>query len=345
MTATKPTERLSNFELLRIIAILGIVLMHGIGCAARTTNELNTVALIAINAVGNMGVTLFVIISGYFGIRFRTSRLVGMWLMVLLYSILSTASRLYLGTAELTFDTLVTTLTPISSNLWWFMTCYIVLYCLSPFIDKMLAALNRRQTVTLIAVMTFFFILVPTFLFRTITNEPYGKSLPNFFLAYLIGRYIALYGIPAWLARHKGKVFAACTLLIFLGNYLQPNHFLLCKDNNILIVGGAISLFILFAPPYSRINIQSRLINTLARYTLPLYLANSMLLRFATPYYENHINDDSFLLYYTAAQCAIVLAAIIIETILRKVFGRGIERASQWAENRLNKALQQRTAD
>ncbi len=337
MTATKPTERLSNFELLRIIAILGIVLMHGIGCAAPTTNELNTVALIAINAVGNMGVTLFVIISGYFGIRFRTSRLAAMWLMVLLYSILTTAGKLYLGTAELTFGTVVTTLTPISSNVWWFMTCYIVLYCLSPFIDKMLAALNRRQTLTLITVMAFFFILVPTFLFRTITNEPYGKSLPNFFLAYIIGRYIALYGIPAWLARHRGKVFAACVLLIFIGNYLQPNHFLLCKDNNLLVVGGAIALFTLFAPPYSRINLQSGLINAMARYTLPLYLANSILLQFATPYYENHINDNTFLLYYTAAQCAIVLATIIIDTVLQKVFGSGIDALCQLAETHLNK--------
>ena len=68
-------ERLSNIELLRLLAILFIVMMHAAGLLIGTDHLPNRIVLTAINAVGNMGVTVFILISGYFGIHFRWSRL------------------------------------------------------------------------------------------------------------------------------------------------------------------------------------------------------------------------------------------------------------------------------
>ncbi|MBR6606437.1 MAG: acyltransferase family protein [Prevotella sp.] len=81
--SNKTIQRQTNYELLRIIAILLISLMHGIRSAYGSPNILNSVSFVAINAIGNMGVTIFILISGYFGIRFRLSKLFTLWAIVL----------------------------------------------------------------------------------------------------------------------------------------------------------------------------------------------------------------------------------------------------------------------
>ena len=59
-------QRYTNYELLRIFAILLISLMHGIRSAYGSSYPLNDMAHVIINAIGNTGVTLFVLISGFF---------------------------------------------------------------------------------------------------------------------------------------------------------------------------------------------------------------------------------------------------------------------------------------
>ena len=81
-------QRLSNYELLRIFAILLISLMHSVSIAYNSPNITNSIAHVAINAIGNMGVTLFILISGFFGIRLRSSKVWWLWSLMLFYSLL-----------------------------------------------------------------------------------------------------------------------------------------------------------------------------------------------------------------------------------------------------------------
>lgn len=331
MTQSTAT-RLSNIELLRIFSVLGIVLMHGFACAMETTHAVNEVALVAVNAVCNMGVTLFVMISGFFGIRYRTSRLADMWLMILFYSLLTFGGKLFLDVTTPTYSNIFAALTPVSHNTYWFITCYVVVYCLAPFINKWFDMLTKREMQLLIITLSVFFLFVPTLFHCSLSGEPYGKSLPNFFLAYALGRYIALHGVAGWLNKYKVYIVVVLVAVIFTGNYVQPHHFLLCKDNSFLIVGGAIATFICFAPPYSSFNIQSQLINWLARFALPICLANGFLLRFIEPYYSMDINNGSFLWKYAVAQCLIVVLTIIIEVLRRTLLGYFTDRIASWAD-------------
>lgn len=61
--------RHSGLECLRIISIILIVSMHILGNTFHTSNWLNKEFILFINTLGNTGVTLFILISGYFGIR------------------------------------------------------------------------------------------------------------------------------------------------------------------------------------------------------------------------------------------------------------------------------------
>lgn len=58
----------SSLELLRIFSIIGIVCMHSL--APIWTNPRFIPLSAAENSIFNIGVTCFILISGYFGIRF-----------------------------------------------------------------------------------------------------------------------------------------------------------------------------------------------------------------------------------------------------------------------------------
>lgn len=66
--------RHSGLECLRIISIILIVSMHILGNTFHTSNLLNKEFILFVNTLGNTGVTLFILISGYFGIRFNTHK-------------------------------------------------------------------------------------------------------------------------------------------------------------------------------------------------------------------------------------------------------------------------------
>ena len=85
-------ERSSNFELLRLLCIFGILVMHtfaGIDTAASPGNML---ANVFANSLFNTGVTCFILLSGYFGIRFDLKKLIGLDLMVIFFTVAGTVA-------------------------------------------------------------------------------------------------------------------------------------------------------------------------------------------------------------------------------------------------------------
>ena len=77
-TPTSDTARASNFELLRILAMLLILVLHANFLAFRfPTNEaihaqpLTSLGQVWSEALAIVGVNVFVLISGYFGIKAR----------------------------------------------------------------------------------------------------------------------------------------------------------------------------------------------------------------------------------------------------------------------------------
>lgn len=149
------TRRLSNIEFLRIVAIFMIVMMHGIGYAIHSPNEVNRIGVTAINSIGNMGVTIFMLISGFFGIYFKWSRLFQLWMIALFYSVMVFLADWYsTGLADLVG--IIRVITPITSMTWWFLSWYVVIFCLSPFLNKASGALSKRQMQMLLGVLIFF---------------------------------------------------------------------------------------------------------------------------------------------------------------------------------------------
>lgn len=81
-------RRNSSIELLRIICMLSILIMHIYGnLAYNELSEFNKLLVYPIN-VGNFAVSTFILISGYYGIKFKGFRFVQLILLTTLYSII-----------------------------------------------------------------------------------------------------------------------------------------------------------------------------------------------------------------------------------------------------------------
>ena len=87
----KKITRNSNHELLRLIAMYMIVFIHanmylGSFCSGNIGMFFNGF----VNGICNIGVSCFVLISGYYGIKFNIRKLVKMECMMISFSLLET---------------------------------------------------------------------------------------------------------------------------------------------------------------------------------------------------------------------------------------------------------------
>lgn len=80
-------QRDSGVEFLRIICMFGIIFMHTFGIFYNKASGICLMAGIAINSLFNMGVSIFMLISGYIGIWFSLKKLVRLESTILFYSV------------------------------------------------------------------------------------------------------------------------------------------------------------------------------------------------------------------------------------------------------------------
>ncbi len=292
---------------------------------------LNHTVHVMVNAIGNMGVTIFIIISGYFGIQFRLSKIFKLWCIILFYSLFlfaydcfQTGFSLSDITSKAFIKSLYKALTPITSNTWWFFTCYTILFMLSPLLNKAVDSMTKKQFLYLLGVLLFFYSISPTFLMHSLSNTPGGKCTENMILAYFIGRYISKYPLPPLLLHHPALIFLMCSTIIFCVNFFifEPLYF--CKDHNLFIILGALSTFVWFkSMPQPTGEKTNNIILYAATYAFPIYLLNSFIMKFEYTY-SAYVNDTLFLpnliLFLTIA----IITAIGIETIRRIIFDKPI---------------------
>lgn len=327
--------RQSNFELLRIISILLIVSMHILGNTFHTRNLLNRELILAVNTLGNTGVTLFILLSGYFGIRFNIRKLFKLIAAIWFYSVFSYILEVRCLQVPFTWAGLASSLVPVLSKKYWFMTCYVVLYCFSPYLNRLAAGLSRESFRRLLLIWGFFFAAAPTFLFFEIQNDT-GKGVINVILAYLIGQYIQTYGFPQKIKRHARKVLAGSLAAVFLFNSLltaASGNIILrfARDNNLLIIIASVTLFYLFTLR----RFSSRTVNYLAGYVFALYLLQGTLIRWLSPWYVPHTDSNGLILYFAGALGIICGVSISIEWVRRRLLGRIEDKLAGIAEKKL----------
>ncbi len=186
-------ERSSNFELLRIIAILMVITSHF--CIYSGVRELHTV--VSINSIiidflklGVVANYIFIIITGYFMVNsnIKYQKIIALILETTFYSVVIYIFLLLLNLRNLNIADLTKSFFPIFFGN-WFIIYYILLYILIPYINLFIKKISENELKKLIMVLVLINFVVPT-----LSANIWKYNYHDFFItAYLIGAYIRLY--------------------------------------------------------------------------------------------------------------------------------------------------------
>lgn len=216
--APRRAERQSNMELLRIVAMLLVVIFHA-ACALDVSipeGEFSVAHffLRLCYAAGDLGNSLFILISGHFLVRsaFSLRRVLRLWAQALFYSLLLGALALAAG-RHFSAREALQVVAPVLSNSYWFITGYIAFSFFIPFLNRLFAGLERREFKRLLAAMFVVFSLLPTV-------APGGfvrfTKLTMFFFLYSLAAYLRLYPDAAGAFARPWRCFAAAAALVAL---------------------------------------------------------------------------------------------------------------------------------
>lgn len=313
--------RQSNFELLRIICMLLIVghhiAMHG-NYPAEQTIAANVYVVRFFAIGGKLGVNLFVLISGYFMVnsKFRINKLLRLFAQIWFYSILIFALLLILGKVEYSHGLLLNAIFPVSTNAWWFITTYVILYCLSPFLNILIKHCPQKWHLFLII-----FLVVLQCAMQFAFRQWYISNVGWFVTLYLIAAYIRLYP-------HKLFDSNKIALPISLSSFVIIAVFnMLWKINlwdmtNIVCLVWSVATFCAFKN--FRIP-NNKVINTVAKTTLGIYLIHDHGLIRGLLWNEllkstYHYQQNTFVCYAAVAVLTVFAACMIIDLLRELLF-------------------------
>lgn len=178
-------KRNSNIELLRIIALFGILLwhisIHGFDFRNIVNSDVDHVWVNALcTAIFVPCVDIFVLISGYFGIKLSLKPILHLEIQSLFYGYCKIIVLLLMGIGFGRAD-----LFPTIGGTWWFVTCYMLLMLASPIINAGVQQLSNRQLLFIILAWN-----IINGLGSIVKNEINGSNFTSLFLIYITGAYI-----------------------------------------------------------------------------------------------------------------------------------------------------------
>lgn len=184
--------RASNFEILRIIAILGVTLHHliinNVGYCLYSSEAVGDTTAFLINSLAVGGVNIFVLISGWFGIKRQWSTVFKLVVDCFFIGIIMNIVGLTLSSYTFSLFTVLKSLSFTNS---WFVLHYICLVLLSPFIENLWTDIRKSSNVTyFLIVLTIINVVVGYGMKQGNVN---GYNIFNFIYLYFIGRSLRQY--------------------------------------------------------------------------------------------------------------------------------------------------------
>lgn len=195
-------KKQTGIELLRVLAMLCIIMFHytdhGTIDMTKVPLSFNWMVLALFRMGGGIGNCIFVLITGYllYNKSFTLKRIIKLWMEVWCYSV-GIGTICYLtGITSFSIKGLIKMVMPVTFNQYWYMSTYVILYFLMPFINTLIIYLNKKQHIYLICVSMFFFSFMPTFTKQIWISG--ANNLLIFIVLYLTGAYIEKYGIKGF---------------------------------------------------------------------------------------------------------------------------------------------------
>lgn len=277
-------QRLSNIEFLRLLAMLYVLIVH----ADFSTFGAPTMEGLAVRPVGvcvQYGfecfaiccVDVFVLISGWFGIRFSLNKLWAFLFHVVFYSL-----GLFLLTVAITPQKALTleglkSIFLFNGSDYWFIKAYLILMVLAPMLNAFCDYASRREFKTILvayfAILMVYGWLEPASVHFTMN----GCTALSFVGLYLLGRYLKMY-CPK-LTNYNRRIYAviyvaACLVMFFMCLIFLSQGVRVTLDSRLLNYGSplvilsAVALLLFF----SKWTFGNKVVNQAAKSCLAVYL-------------------------------------------------------------------------
>ncbi|AKP03259.1 acyltransferase [Companilactobacillus pabuli] len=342
------TKRNSAIELVRILSMFLIILGHfAVSTSWNFSDKSNLILISFIHSFwigGKLGVNLFVLISGYFLIssKFRRKSFFNVWYTSYFYMVLVLIFAIFMNIGSITYKDIIKTIFLSSSGyLSWFVTAYLLMYLLSPFVNKLLLNLNKKEFRRLLAILILFFSIFNTLFHNpSLSGSNNGDDVVWLLVVYCCGAYIGKYRNDFLKITNKTICLSLITSLaismasVFMLDYLKQNVSLLANKNNVydffikgfspLQLFSSICVFILFIKmPY----FYSKKINLVSSTAFATYLLHANLLISGWIYNDivrgyRFENSPIVLIYGVISSIGIFAVCFLISMILRGIFGK-----------------------
>lgn len=283
------TKRKSNFELLRIIAMLCIIVFH-YAYKGGYDGELNPLTHNLMCSLGEFGVNLFMLITGFFMITQKRNwkKVILIVLQLVFYSILGYIVLFCCGQYNLlSLHGFILAGYKTFFGAPWYVVAYLLVYILSPYLNHMLNTMPKASVSEMIKIMLVVWCVIPTVVqFVGVDSESvffYNRFI-WFIIVYCIGGYIRNYpdSISKALKWDIRCFFYFCVFLMVgyvllitklkLGFTIDKGFW---PPNTVLMLLATVSLFLMFR---NAKEFSNKLINVCASGTLGIYLLHDGIL-------------------------------------------------------------------
>lgn len=352
-------HRNSSIELLRIISILLIIFHHYVvhGFAGvENISMINQYILGLFSLGGKLGVTCFILISGYYMIysKFTVKKCFRIMLEVWIYSFIL-GMIYFIMTKSISMKAFLQVIFPIGTSEYWFMTDYLILMIISPILNTIITQLEQSFYQKSIIMMIIFWSIIPMFGINYAFDD-----LLWFICLYFIAGYIRLYHDSYNVGMFRYFSIASLSylviiisnfLFIFLGYtfhsdiLLQRSMFFSSLNSPFILITG-INLLNAFLAMSTR---KNKWINLFSSCTLGVYLLHdNMLIRIYIwkNIFKCYLFADSFLLIFHCVFSVVIIYLVccfidlIRQQTIEKLFLKKIDKNIVKYSDFLNKIYQ-----
>ena len=344
-------RRDANLDLLRIISMLLIIFLHSIDhsgvleqadvCGGETYAYVRFTY-----ALCQVCVNCYVMLSGYYLLnsKFRVHKLVALWMEVVFYSFVLRALFMITGQHAFSIVSLLSCFVPVLTGRYWFITIYVGLYLLFPFLNKLVWAMNKKEhtlmNICLFVLFSLSISIYPSFMGM---NSGGGWGIAWFVVLYLLSSWFRLYYTP----KNKPAVLVAvfvCIPLIMSASQIGARaagiDIFQCIISNwyrydsVPVYLMTLTLFAAFLNIRIENSYMKKIICSVAPLTLGVYLIHAH--ADVSPWLWETLNLPQYMEYawfpLLQLMCvvAIFVVCIAIDALRRKILGKLENNHAVW---------------
>lgn len=244
--------RLYGLDVLRVISMLGIIGLHVLGFGGvlgGASGGINYVTTLFVDILVYASVNIFAMLTGFLNVdkkKYSSASLIKLLLTVAFWCIMITVA-FFIIKPEIFMNNklmLVYGVFPPIAGRYWYITSYVLVFFVMPYLNCMVENLDKKKHATLLGILFVLLSVFTTFGLYEYFKVANGYSPWWLIFCYLIGAYIKKYG------NIFGKSKLKKTIILVLNIVALLIFSTLCRK----IIGITGSLFYSYVSPFTVVN-------------------------------------------------------------------------------------------